>query len=77
MSNLYLDFDTMKNTLKNYEDLEKSLRAMASECWLLKVKILAMPRIACGLDKLNWKTVKNMLEYVFKELDITIYVYVL
>lgn len=60
-----------------YEDLEKSLRAMASECWLLKVKILAMPRIACGLDKLNWKTVKNMLEYIFKELDITIYVYVL
>lgn len=60
-----------------YESLEKSLKAMANDCWLLKIKILAMPRIACGLDKLNWKTVKNMLEYVFKELDITIYVYVL
>ena len=60
-----------------YESLENSLKAMANDCWLLNIKILAMPRIACGLDKLNWNRVKAMLEGIFKDLDITIYVYVL
>lgn len=60
-----------------YISLENSLEDMATSCKLLNVKILAMPRIACGLDKLNWKKVKLMLENIFKDLDITIYVYVL
>ena len=60
-----------------YISLENSLKAMANDCWLLNIKILAMPRIACGLDKLNWNRIKAMLEDIFKDLDITIYVYVL
>lgn len=60
-----------------YISLENSLKDMATSCKLFNVKILAMPRIACGLDKLNWKKVRVMLEDIFKDLDITIYVYVL
>ena len=60
-----------------YISLENSLKDMATSCKLLNVKILVMPRIACGLDKLNWKKVKLILEDIFKDLDITIYVYVL
>jgi uncharacterized protein C6orf130 len=60
-----------------YISLENSLKDMATSCKLFNIKILAMPRIACGLDRLNWNRVKAMLEEVFKDLDITIYVYVL
>lgn len=60
-----------------YISLENSLKDMATSCKLFNVKILAMPRIACGLDRLNWNRVKVMLEDIFKDLDITIYVYVL
>ncbi|QBJ04150.1 putative O-acetyl-ADP-ribose deacetylase 1-like [Fusobacterium phage vB_FnuS_FNU3] len=60
-----------------YISLENSLKDMAITCKEFNIKILAMPRIACGLDKLNWNRVKVMLEELFKDLDITIYVYVL
>ena len=60
-----------------YISLENSLKDMATQCKLFNIKILAMPRIACGLDKLNWKKVRVMLEDIFKDLEITIYVYVL
>ena len=36
-----------------------------------------MPRIGCGLDKLNWKNVKNMIKEIFKDTDIAIEVYYL
>lgn len=60
-----------------YISLENSLKDMATQCKLFNIKILAMPRIACGLDRLNWKKVIVMLEEIFKDIDITIYVYVL
>lgn len=33
---------------------------------------LAMPQIGCGLDKLNWKEVRELIQEVFKEDDIEI-----
>lgn len=60
-----------------YISLENSLKDMATSCKLFNIKILAIPRIACGLDKLNWNRVKAMVEDIFKDIDITIYVYVL
>lgn len=33
-----------------------------------------MPMTACGLDGLDWKVVKNMLEVLFKYIDIAILV---
>lgn len=40
-------------------------------------KTLVMPRIGCGLDKLNWKNVKNMIKEIFEDTDIAIEVYYL
>lgn len=33
---------------------------------------IAMPKIGCGLDKLDWNEVREMIQYVFKEDDIEI-----
>lgn len=41
------------------------------------VTIIAMPRIACGLDGLKWEDVKAMLVDVFMDTGIRIQVYTL
>lgn len=43
-----------------------------------KVTKVAMPRIGCGLDGLEWEKVKEMLEDVFKDqnIDVTVYNFV-
>lgn len=38
------------------------------------VKTLIMPRIGCGLDRLEWSKVKTLIEEVFKFLPVTIIV---
>jgi hypothetical protein len=35
---------------------------------------LAMPRIGCGLDRLQWENVKFMIEFVFAKVDVEIVV---
>jgi len=34
-----------------------------------------MRQIACGLDGLEWKRVANVIDYVFRETDIFVTVY--
>jgi hypothetical protein len=36
---------------------------------------IAMPRIGCGLDKLDWELVKTIIQDVFKDSDVEIIVY--
>lgn len=36
-----------------------------------------MPRIGCGLDKLEWNKVKEMIKEIFEDTDIVIEVYYL
>ncbi|XP_076272304.1 uncharacterized protein LOC143203879 isoform X1 [Rhynchophorus ferrugineus] len=50
-----------------YNSLWKSLWKMREHIVLNQVKKLALPRIGCGLDRLEWDVVKNMLEYLFKD----------
>ena len=57
-----------------YESLEQSLIDMKKQCIALKVKLIAMPKIGCGLDKLKWEKVKVILVNVFKDMDIEILV---
>ena len=40
-------------------------------------KTLVMPRIGCGLDKLQWKNVKKIIKEIFEDTDIAIEVYYL
>ena len=55
-----------------YQTLEASLRHMALICKLQKVKKVAMPKIGCGLDRLQWEKVKRIIEREFKDLDIEV-----
>jgi O-acetyl-ADP-ribose deacetylase (regulator of RNase III) len=40
-----------------------------------EVKEVALPKIGCGLDKLSWKKVRDVIVKVFTNTDIQIYVY--
>lgn len=62
-----------------YASLEKSLRAcrdVLSEQGL-PVKRLIMPKIGCGLDRLDWSCVKPLIEDVFSDTDYKILVFYL
>ncbi|XP_078453171.1 ADP-ribose glycohydrolase OARD1 isoform X2 [Lampetra planeri] len=60
-----------------YPDLENSLRAMKQHCESHGVTAVSMPRIGCGLDKLQWDKVKWMMEKVFRGSGIKFTVYYL
>jgi len=55
-----------------YESLESSLRALKTLCVDLQVRQLAVPRLGCGLDKLNWERVRDMLGTVFADTAVEI-----
>ena len=38
------------------------------------VKKIAMPRIGCGLDKLDWEDVSQIIQEVFRDTDVEILV---
>ena len=48
-----------------YESLQESLRAMQNHAFQHNVKEICMPKIGCGLDKLEWNKVKILLKEVF------------
>lgn len=58
-------------------DLEEALRDMVHVCREHGIKKVAMPRIGCGLDRLNWDDVRPLIEDVFEDEDIEILVCVL
>ncbi|XP_015228945.1 PREDICTED: O-acetyl-ADP-ribose deacetylase 1 [Cyprinodon variegatus] len=58
-----------------YENLRKSLEDMKSHCLQNNVKRISMPRIGCGLDRLQWNRVAEILIQVFEHTDISITVY--
>lgn len=56
--------------------LWQSLQKLRQHCEANNVTKLAMPQIGCGLDKLDWNKVKQMLAYVFEGTSVEIVVYV-
>ncbi|XP_032805067.1 ADP-ribose glycohydrolase OARD1 [Petromyzon marinus] len=60
-----------------YPDLESSLRAMRHHCTSHGVTAVSLPRIGCGLDKLQWDRVKWIMEKVFRDSGIKLTVYYL
>ena len=59
------------------DSLGESLQCMKRQMLALKIKKLAMPKIGCGLDKLDWEEVKDVIETVFDDTDIEILVCVI
>lgn len=60
-----------------YSSLYESLVELRELCVKLNVKAVSMPKIGCGLDKLEWDMVKMYLNNVFGSTDITITIYTL
>lgn len=60
-----------------YDSLKSSLEELRDKCLLLGVKELAIPKIGCGLDRLEWYKVQPIIENVFRHTNMTIKVYVL
>ncbi|NXX12098.1 OARD1 deacetylase, partial [Podargus strigoides] len=58
-----------------YEDMRKSLEAMKNHCLNNGVTDISMPKIGCGLDRLDWNKVSAILGEVFEDTDINITVY--
>ncbi|BFF99159.1 ADP-ribose glycohydrolase OARD1 [Drosophila madeirensis] len=61
-----------------YESLQSSLEQMREHMRKNNVKQLAIPRIGCGIDGLEWNKVSGVLEYVFgqEQLEIVVYNFV-
>lgn len=57
--------------------LQRCLSELRQLCSKLQVTRLAMPRIGCGLDRLDWDKVKHLLNTEFYNTNIEITVYYL
>ena len=58
-----------------YESLAQSLQSLKAHMECLGLRHLAMPRVATGLDNLQWIRVKAIITDIFSGSDITIYVF--
>lgn len=57
-----------------YDTLQKSLECMKEIAQKESVKKIAMPKIGCGLDRLQWEVVRNMIQNLFSDVDVEILV---
>lgn len=55
-----------------YKTLQMTLDDMKETCEIEGIKYLAIPKIGCGLDRLSWGKVREMIKDTFKDLDIEI-----
>ncbi|MGL5956072.1 MAG: macro domain-containing protein [Brevinema sp.] len=60
-----------------YGDFESSLTALKEWCVPNSVKSISVPRLGCGLDKLDYQTVLKIICRVFKGIEMTITIYTL
>lgn len=58
-----------------YESLRQSLVDMREQMHTFLMTKLAMPRIGCGLDRLEWEQVEEIIKEVFEDTDIEITIY--
>lgn len=58
-----------------YSNLRRSLAAMKTHCLSNQVQHLAMPRIGCGLDGLDWGRVSGIIKEIFQDSQMIVTVY--
>lgn len=58
-----------------YSSLRSSLLAMRDKMLARGITKVSMPRIGCGLDRLEWERVEDVLSDVFADTSVTIFVY--
>lgn len=57
-----------------YESLKEALEDMKNQMIQVGQRKLAMPRIGCGLDGLDWNRVRDVVKSVFKNTNVEILV---
>ena len=57
------------------ESVKASVHAMRDHCVTNGVKVLSMPRIGSGLDKLDWTKIRQILSDAFRDTQIEVCVY--
>lgn len=55
-----------------YHTLRQALEDAKEDCLALHINKLAMPRIGCGLDRLEWNKVYEIICETFEDMDIKI-----
>lgn len=55
-----------------YESLKKSLICMRDKMVIDGDSKISMPKIGCGIDRLNWDKVREIIKDVFKDTNIEI-----
>ena len=58
----------------SYQSLKSALMVMKTICYKEVITKIAMPVIGCGLDKLFWDKVSEVIQEVFSDSDIEILV---
>lgn len=58
-----------------YDDFVKCIYSLKELIIKHHISNLAIPRLGCGLDQLDWNVVKTIIEYAFVDVDVNIYVY--
>lgn len=56
------------------ETLRQALEDFREQMIKMKINKIAMPKIGCGLDRLDWADVKNVIREVFETTDLEILV---
>lgn len=57
-----------------YKSLEDALKDMKGICESHKIRKIAMPLIGCGLDRLEWYKVSEIIKKLFSDTDMEILV---
>lgn len=74
-------YDTLYEALCDLRTMYDWLKHSYDDCKKHNIPVrhlpttIAMPRIGCGLDKLEWSRVKQIIIEVFEDTDLTIEVY--
>lgn len=57
-----------------YTSLKQCLKKLYTNLKELGINRVSIPRIGCGLDRLEWSKVKPIIEKIFVDVDVTVYV---
>ena len=61
----------------DYESLKSALEDMEKICRQSNITFIAMPKIGCGLDRLSWDVVRQIISNIFPSSLYTIRIYIL
>lgn len=56
-----------------YDAVEASLNYMYNHCKHNHVDRISIPKIGCGIDRLSWERVEEIVKRVFRDVMVTVY----